>query len=130
VLFLLAIAGCGGKPADGSGELKGRVLLNGQPIEVQGRNVGIGRVILKFVPLDTNLQTVQTDVAANGSFWIMSANGNGNVGILPGEYKISVVADESGKDKLKGAFSVEKTKLRKTISLPAKEELLIDLSQP
>ncbi|MDX1963978.1 MAG: hypothetical protein SFX18_12555 [Pirellulales bacterium] len=126
VCLLIGLSGCGGKPADGSSELRGKLLLQGKPIEVAGRQVGIGRVILRFIPVDAGVEPVQTDVAADGTFLINAGIGNGQGGIKPGKYKISVVADESGKDKLQGAYTPEKTTIVKDI-LADGQELVIEL---
>lgn len=127
--FLLVMAGCGDKTADGSGQFTGKILLDGKPIEVQGREVGIGRVILKFIPVEAGGKTVQTDAAADGSFLITGANGNGAAGIKPGKYKISVVAEDNGKDKFAGKYGDANATITRDISLTEKD-FVIDLAKP
>ncbi|MGC4003336.1 MAG: hypothetical protein QM811_09440 [Pirellulales bacterium] len=99
-LALVLVVGCG-KPDDGSFEVRGRVLVNGKPVAVQGVEQGTGWVKLQLwqhgpdgKPGET---PVEVAVRLDGGFVLSGVQGNGRKGLMPGKYSLSLEAEENGK---------------------------------
>ena len=127
---VLLFAGCGGG-GDKVVRVTGTVSNAGQPLEVRGRDVGIGMVQVEFQRLGDNGQpiggpeTVQADAA--GAFVVPGPKGQG---IPPGKYRIAVRQWDPFPqvDKLAGRFDPEHTPIVREIA--AAGEVEIDLSKP
>ncbi len=124
----LSLAGCGG-----SGEevvpARGRVLLNGEPLQVRGRDVGLGSVKVEFyrlgeegAPSDAPEGMV---VDERGYFELPGRDGRG---IPPGKYRVAVYQyDPHPEDKLGGRFGKDNSPI--VVEVSGKEDLAIELSE-
>jgi hypothetical protein len=134
-LFLSALlcvitVGCGG-----SGEevvrARGKVTNAGQPLQVEGRDLGLGMVKIELYPIgDDGQQSTNpegTVADADGSFEVPGRDGNG---IPPGKYRIVLRQWDPYPqvDKLKGRFDEQNSQIVREIT--GKEEILIDVSKP
>lgn len=126
----ILIAGCG-EPAEKAVSVKGTVLNAGQPLEVAGRDVGIGVVQIAFHRvLDDGTISQDPEMAsidAQGRFEIKGRSGRG---LEPGKYKVAIYQYDPypQNEKLQGKFSPENTPLEYTIQ--EDRELAIDVSRP
>lgn len=126
----ILIAGCG-EPAEKAVSVKGTVLNAGQPLEVAGRDVGIGVVQIAFHRvLDDGTISQDPEMAsvdAQGRFEIKGRSGRG---LEPGKYKVAIYQYDPypQNEKLQGKFSLENTPLEYTIQ--EDRELAIDVSRP
>jgi hypothetical protein len=128
ILCSIFLVGCsGGAPADGSVAVSGKVTLQGQPLQVAGREMGVGLVEVKFYPLDAtgkiSEQNFQAGVDAQGAF---NVPGPSNRGLPPGKYRVVVRQWDPYPevDKLQGKFDETNSKITQEISnQPKKIEL-------
>lgn len=129
--LLLVVIGCGG-PTDGSAPLSGRVLLRGQPIQVRGRDEGLGWVKLKLLPaaaaLDDTSKIVEAGISPQGDFQIQKHNGNGKAGLLPGKYRIGLEVEDNGA-RLHPEYDLSRSKLVRELP-PPEGELVLDFAAP
>jgi len=123
--------GCGGS-SDGSAPLRGRATLRGQPIQVTGREDGLGWVKLKLLPADATVndtsKIVEAGISPEGNFQIQQHNGNGKAGLLPGKYRIGLEVENNGK-RLYPEHELARTKLVRELP-PPEGELILDFSTP
>jgi len=130
---VVALAGCGGGGDDGPQvtAVSGELTKGGQPLEVSGREVGTGRVVVEFYQLkdDGSVSTdpFEAEVAPDGSFQVAGLKGRG---IPPGKYKIAVRQWDPypQTDRLNGAFSRDQTPLVRQVE--SGKPLVIDLDKP
>ncbi len=101
--------------------VKGRITQAGQPLEVQGRDLGLGSVQVLFYRIgddgkqDTNGEGGPVD--ENGYFTVLGRDGRG---IPAGKYRIAVRQwDPYPTDKLQGRFDEQNSPI-----------ILIDVSKP
>ena len=131
LLLLLLVIGCGG-PTDGSAPLSGRVLLRGQPIQVRGRDEGLGWVKLKLLPataaVDDSSKIVEAGISPQGDFQIQKHNGNGQAGLLPGKYRIGLDVEDNGQ-RLHPEHELNRTKLVRELP-PPEGNLVLDFAAP
>src|SRR5688500_2742308 len=83
-----AIVGSGCGSSD-SFVVTGRIVRGGQPLEVRGRESGVGRVEVRLAPQFAGAEAQTAIATADGSFR-MAAGG----GVPAGKYKIVVLALE------------------------------------
>jgi hypothetical protein len=129
--LLLFASGCGG-PADGSAPLSGRVVLRGQPIQVRGRDEGLGWVKLKLLPataaITDTAKIVEAGISPEGDFQIQKHNGNGQAGLLPGQYRIGLEVENNGQ-RLLPEHELSRSKLVRELP-PPEGKLELDFSTP
>ncbi len=124
LVLVVAFAGCGpsGPPRV---TVKGKLVKGGAPLPVPRADIGLGWVQMELIPADGNSskQHEMTRTKEDGTFEFI---GEGD-GIATGDYRLSVIHFEQGppNDKLKGAFSPEKTQIK--ISVPADKGSTHDL---
>jgi len=99
--------------------------MNGQPLQVAQREIGVGQVAIEFIPAEPAGPAPQTYGAQADAAGKFSLPG----GIPPGKYKIAVHQWDPypNVDKLQGAFSKEKTPLVREID--GKSPIDIELNQ-
>jgi hypothetical protein len=124
-LLVLTVAGCQQSSGPVTVPLQGSLLMNGQPLEVQGREIGVGQVKLEFIPLDDAGPAPQpygVTADAAGKFSFVG-------GIKPGKYKVAVYQWDPYPmvDKLQGAFSAERTPIVREVD--GKTPIDIDLGK-
>jgi hypothetical protein len=124
--FVIFVAGCGGPVGPVTVSCEGTLLKDGQPLQVDKREIGVGQVTLEFIPVgDTGPapQTYGAQADAAGKFSLPG-------GVPPGKYKVAVRQWDPypDNDKLQGAFSKEKTPLIREID--GKSPIQIELSKP
>jgi hypothetical protein len=135
VLASWLLAGCGGsgyKPPEGV-IVKGTVLKGGKALEVPRRDVGLGNVIVKLVPVAGSPGQPESSFADDKGAFVMRGPGDG---IRPGKYRLAVLQQNQGpgSDLLRGAFSEAKSPIE--VDVPANRvgsthDLgTIDLDQP
>ena len=131
VLLGITLFGCQSETIknDRAGRISvgGKLLSGGQPLQVEGREIGIGRVEIQFYELDDSGALVDNDpedsttVEEDGSFTVPAG------GLLPGKYRLAVFQfDPDPTDKLGGKFSKDKSPIVIEINGDWNEE--IDLS--
>ncbi len=123
---VIFFAGCGGPAGTVTVKCEGTLLKDGQPLQVDKREIGVGQVTLEFIPVaDTGPapQTYGAQADAAGKFSLPG-------GIPPGKYKVAVHQWDPypDADKLQGAFAKEKTPLVREID--GKSPIHIELSKP
>lgn len=126
ITFLaLGFVGCQQSTGPVTVPLQGSLLMNGQPLEVKGRDIGLGQVALEFIPVDDTSPTpqvfgVKADAAGKFSF---------AGGIKPGKYKVAVYQWDPypNVDKLQGAYAKEKTPIIREVD--GKSPIDIDLAK-
>lgn len=122
--------GCGGGDAEETVTARGRLTNAGQPLTVQGMDVGIGMIQVEFYrigPDGKQLETPETaTVDADGYFNVTGRGG----GLPPGKYKIAVRQWDPYPqvDKLQGRFDAQNSPIVREIT--GDGDLLIDLSKP
>lgn len=128
LLLLVASSGCQrtGDTAPGNVELKGKITLAGKPLEVAGREVGLGMVRVEFYAIQDGQVQLEPRVA------LADAEGNFSVtegGVSPGRYRVCIYQWDPypQTDKLKGKYAAGKSNLEVEIT---GEPLTIDLSLP
>ena len=125
VLLLFASAGCGGNSGPVTVACEGTLLLNGKPLEVAKREIGVGQVAIEFIPIDAaaNRETYGAQADAAGKFSLPG-------GLPPGKYKVAVHQWDPYPtvDKLQGKFAKERTPLVREID--GKKAIDIELSKP
>lgn len=126
LLTALSLASCGQPATPGTVSCDGMLLMNGQPLEVAGREIGVGQVTLEFFPVDASgpaPQTYGAQADATGRFAMPG-------GIPPGKYKIAVRQWDPypDHDKLQGKFSKETTPIVREID--GKSPLQLELTKP
>ncbi len=110
LLAALLAAGCDGyKPPKGV-VVTGKVVKDGKPLEVPRRDVGLGSVEVRIVPMgdETQKRGIETSHAEkDGTFKIVGAGR----GVPPGKYRVAVLHQNQGfgSDALNGAFSDTKS---------------------
>lgn len=123
---LLGCTACNSSTGPQLVECRGTLLKDGNPLEVSGRDIGVGMVSIDFIPVDATGPAPQSYGAkadAQGKFSIPG-------GMLPGKYKVAVRQWDPypNVDKLNGAFAEDKTSLVREID--GKSEINIDLARP
>lgn len=119
------ILGC--KPAESGRptvEAKGKVTKGGEPLQVAGRDAGLGMVKVEFVPAEGNTTEIFGATADERGEFDMPG------GMPAGKYKVAVYQWDPypQTDKLKGQFSAEKTSIVREVT--GKEAIVIDLDKP
>jgi len=131
LLGCLVAAGCGGSGGEEVVEVKGRLTNAGQPLEVQGKEVGLGLVQLQFYRLGPDGKPSTDPEGARlddqGNFTLPGRDGKG---IPPGCYRIAVHQWDPYPqvDRLEGKFDVEKSPITREID--GKSEVIIYVSKP
>ncbi|HEY4259602.1 MAG TPA: hypothetical protein VGM98_05575 [Schlesneria sp.] len=115
----LTLSGCGGQPAIPKGViLTGRLLNNGQAMELVRPDVGLGMV---EVTLLSNSPAIPREFGKTDKDGRFEIRGPGN-GVKPGTYKLAVRHWKEGKgkkDELNDRFTAEKTPI--VIEVPEKK---------
>lgn len=115
----LTLNGCGGQPAVPKGViLTGRLLNNGQAMELVRPDVGLGMVEMTLFTDNPGIPREFGKTDKEGRFEI---RGPGN-GVKPGTYKLAVRHRKEGKgkkDELNERFTAEKTPI--VIEVPEKK---------
>ena len=126
---LLSLFGCTAKPSDAL-PVRGKLTNNGEPLQVKGREIGLGYVELHFYRIndDGSIGKDPADAAVDesGEFTIRGRDGQG---LPPGKYKITVrqLDPAPDTDKLQGRFNLQNTPI---VGQVTGEEILIDLARP
>jgi hypothetical protein len=130
-LAVMTVGGCfSGAPNDGSQPVAGKLTSGGQPLQVAGREIGVGLVEVKFYPQDANGKIGETHyqagVDAQGNFRVP---GPSNRGLPPGKYRIIVRQWDPypQTDKLNGKFDETNSKIVREITTATTLDL--DLAQ-
>jgi hypothetical protein len=135
----LLLCGCGGADS-GKALVKGRIVMNGEPLVVQGQEIGVGRVEVRLV----NAQGFAEEVALANVDGEFEFHGDGG-GVPAGTYKISVKQiepqlpkpPEAGRpavpagdlDLLNGAFDEKNTPIQREIGEGDVDLGTIDLAE-
>ena len=129
VILLLFVAGC--SPGERAVQVQGRVTNAGQPLQVAGREIGLGMVQLQFFRTDEHGRAEGDSEGAvadsEGRFQVHGRNGKG---IPPGKYRIAIRQWDPYPqvDKLDGRFSADKSTIVREIN--GNQEILIDVARP
>jgi hypothetical protein len=124
-ILALTLAGCQQNSGPVTVPLQGSLLMNGAPLEVKGREIGLGQVALEFIPADDTgpaPQTYGVQAGVDGKFTFAG-------GIKPGKYKVAVYQWDPYPmvDKLQGAYSKERTTIVRDVD--GKTPIDIDLAK-
>jgi hypothetical protein len=128
-LLCAVTAGCSG--GDPTVSVRGKVTEAGRPLQVQGRDLGLGAVLVQFYRIgDDGQQSAdpeEAEVDAEGNFRVPGRTGRG---ILPGKYRIAVRQWDPYPrvDRLQGRFDEKISPIIREIT--GEEEIIIDVSQP
>ncbi len=130
-LVVVLLVGCKSQPAEKVVSVSGRVTNAGAPLQVSGRDIGLGRVeiALHLVQPDGTVAPEFESAAADeqGNFTVRGRDGKG---IKPGKYRIVVRQwDPDPTDKLDGKFSVENSPIEREVG-ESDTTIEIDLSKP
>ncbi len=129
-VLCLVTAGCGDGGAD-TVYVRGKVSDGGRPLEVEGREVGLGMVLVQFYRIgDDGQQSTDPEEAAvdaEGNFEVPGREGSG---ISPGKYRIVVRQWDPYPqvDKLGGRFDAQNSQIIREVT--GEEEIEIDVSKP
>lgn len=129
-LVCLATGGCG----SGGGETvqaKGRVTDAGKPLEVQGRDVGIGVVRIEFYRIgEDGKQATEPETAVADEDGYFDLPGRDGHGIPPGKYRIAVRQWDPlpDVDRLGGRFDAQHSPIIREVT--GREDIVIDVSKP
>ena len=129
-LLCLAATGCGGS-GERTVSARGKVTDAGRPLEVKGRDLGLGTVVVQFYRIgqdgrqSTDPEEAQVD--ADGNFKVPGRRGDG---IPPGRYRIAVRQWDPYPqvDRLKGRFDERNSPIIREIA--GEEDIVIDVSKP
>lgn len=128
---LVACAGCNSQPQEKVVAVKGRVTNAGAPLQVSGREIGLGRVEIAF-------HRLQPDGTVSPEFESAAADEQGNYtvrgrdgqGIKPGKYRVVVRQwDPDPTDKLEGKFAPETSQIEREVG-ESETTIDIDVSKP
>jgi hypothetical protein len=128
VLFL----GCSSEPQEKVVAVRGRLTNAGAPLQVAGREAGVGRIEINFHQLQADGAPSQTFESASpdeqGNYSLRGANGKG---IKPGKYRIAIRQWDPypDNDKLGGKFSLENSKVVRDVG-ETETTIDIDVSKP
>jgi hypothetical protein len=129
--LVVSVFGCNSPSKEPVAEVTGRVTSAGAPLQVAGREMGLGRVEVRFHLLDADgkphddFESTATD--EQGNFTVRGRDGQG---IKPGKYRIAVYQwDPDPTDKLEGKFSSENSKIEREVG-PKGATIEIDVSKP
>lgn len=130
----MLLTGCGKsgiQPGEGKVIPKGRILENGLPIKVEGRNLPPGDpgMSVRFITIGTvdagTVYDAQIIDPTQGSFELIGADAKG---IPPGKYRVAIfLGPEGGSDYFKGKYSRDKSKIE--VDIKPGEDLVIDVAQ-
>lgn len=131
VLAAIVVLGCQSQPQEKVVTVSGRVTNAGAPLEVAGRDVGLGRVEIAFhrIEADGTVSTEFESAAADeeGRYRVRGRDGQG---VKPGKYRIAVRQwDPDPTDKLQGKFSVENSQIEREVG-ESETVIDIDVSRP
>jgi hypothetical protein len=82
LIFILLLLGCSGGGIAGLVPCEGTITLNGQPLE---------NATINFAPLATGQSDARSAGAMTNSIGYYKLSTNLNTGILPGEYKVTII---------------------------------------
>jgi hypothetical protein len=130
-LVMLSLVGCSSPPQEKVVAVKGRVTNAGAPLQVSGREIGLGRVEIAFhrVQPDGTVSTEFESAAADeqGNFTVRGRDGKG---IKPGKYRVAVRQwDPDPTDKLEGKFAPDKSPIEREVGETA-TTIEIDVAKP
>ncbi len=123
-------AGCG-DDGEQTVAVRGTLTNAGRPLEVEGRDLGLGMVLVQFYQItDDSQQSTdpeEASVDAEGNFEVPGRTGNG---LPPGKYRIVVRQWDPYPqvDKLGGRFDEKNSQIIREIT--GEEEISIDVSKP
>lgn len=133
-LLCLATSGCGGG-GEPTVSARGTVTDAGRPLQVKGRDLGLGTVVVQFYrigddPKGARRQSTDPEEAvvdAEGNFRVPGRRGDG---IPPGKYRIAVRQWDPYPqvDRLKGRFDEKNSPIIREIT--GEEDIVIDVSKP
>jgi hypothetical protein len=114
----LTVAGCGGKR-----KVRGKVVQNGQPMQLSEKGVFVISFIAASDTAGKNPEPTKPN--NDGTFEVVGRDGKG---IAPGKYKVAVEACDPypGNDKLGGKFTPAKTTLQVDVG---KGEVIVDVGK-
>ena len=128
-LVVLLAGGCSARThKEGTVKVHGEVTDAGQPLHVERRDVGVGRVNIGFYRIYDDgqplVEVTSADAAEDGSFEVID-------GIEPGKYLIAVRQWDPfpSLDQLGGRFDEENSTIVRVLE-GDEQELIIDLSKP
>lgn len=121
-------AGCSSRyEVKGTVKVSGKVTNAGVPLEVQGREMGLGMVAVGFCPLGDGkamaVETASASVDSEGQFEVID-------GIEPGKYLVTIRQWDPYPqvDKLNGKFDERNSRVIREITEDT--EIVLDVSQP
>ena len=125
--FCVLLVGCG---SEGTGvvAVKGRITNRGEAIQVNGLEIGLGRVAVELYPLKPDGKPLEDPFTAScdasGNFDVAGIDGSG---IPVGQYMVAIRAwdPEPQVDRLNGQYAFGKSELTQTID--GKADIMIDL---
>jgi hypothetical protein len=132
-LVLLSLAGClsgcnNQYKVVGTVKLTGKVTKGGEPLQVDGREMGLGMVTIGFCLIEDQddpfrVRTAAAQVDQDGNFEVVD-------GLEPGLYVITVEQWDPypSTDRLQGKFNEQNSKIIREIT--ADSELIIDVANP
>src|SRR5262245_11180906 len=136
---------CGCPPSEKVFKVKGKLLKNGQPaqVDITGKSLPpgeTGRIKVIFYPVQADNDVIvdqngevtvgggeMAGVESDGTFSLSGSKGGG---LKPGKYRIVILHldPSTGKDLLKGAFNEANSKITRDIN--GDQEIVIDLAKP
>jgi hypothetical protein len=132
LLALALLCGCSSEPQEKVSAVRGKLTNAGAPLQVAGREAGVGRI-------EINFHALQPDGTASESFESASPDDQGNYtlrgrngkGIKPGKYRIAIRQWDPypDNDKLGGKFSLENSKIEREVG-ETDTTIDIDVSKP
>jgi hypothetical protein len=128
----LFLPGCSSAPQEKATAVRGRLTSAGAPLQVAGKEAGVGRI-------EINFHALSADGTASESFESASPDDQGNYslrgrdgrGIKPGKYRIAIRQWDPypDNDKLGGKFSLENSKIVREVG-ETDTTIDIDVSKP
>lgn len=112
LVIIAVFTGCGS--SDKGVKVKGKVLLEGKPLEAPRKNVGLGYIEVRLIPESAKgAEREAGQVLEDGSFEVIGAGS----GVKPGTYKLAVVQMDGPHSKmLEEKFSEKTTPIKVSIS--------------
>jgi hypothetical protein len=128
----LFLSGCSSAPQEKVSAVRGRLTNAGTPLQVAGKEAGVGRI-------EINFHLLNGDGVASEAFESASPDEQGNYklrgrdgrGIKPGKYRIAIRQWDPypGTDKLGGKFSFENSKIVREVG-ETETTIDLDVSKP
>jgi hypothetical protein len=132
LLLIFLLSGCSSTPQEKVSAVRGRLTNAGAPLEVAGKEAGVGRI-------EINFHALGADGIAGEAFESASPDDQGHYkmrgrdgrGIKPGKYRIAIRQWDPypDNDKLGGKFSFENSKIVREVG-ETETTIDLDVSKP